>query len=280
MPTEEENVLFLYLVLTHSGAPNIDWDAVGTAMDLNKGAVTKRWTRLRNAMENHQQPSGSVYKFLWLCVKHSTRDKGLDWVDIAKKCGTTSGAASKRYSRMKQAFNAGVDAPGGSSASTTPKTPKKTPSKKKVVDADNGGTPTATPKKTPSKKKVADADDDGTPTATPKRKRATPKATKIKVDHGDEASDEDDGMADKEESPTKKVKPTKPKGEDTQVIKKEELGLSTPPADADSMDSKVEDKFIDANEWVNDLVANHDDGEETLHREELETVVGVVDLTG
>lgn len=32
----------------------------------------------------------------------------MDWVDIAAKCNTTAGAASKRYSRMKQAFENGT----------------------------------------------------------------------------------------------------------------------------------------------------------------------------
>jgi hypothetical protein len=48
---------------------------VGAAMDLKKGAVTKRWSRLKTSMDANQTPSASVYKFLWLCVKHSTREK-------------------------------------------------------------------------------------------------------------------------------------------------------------------------------------------------------------
>jgi hypothetical protein len=53
----------------------IDWDAVGGAMDLKKGAVSKRWSRLKMSMEKGETPSGSAYKFLWICLKHSTRDK-------------------------------------------------------------------------------------------------------------------------------------------------------------------------------------------------------------
>jgi hypothetical protein len=44
-------------------------------MDLKKGAVTKRWSRLKKAMENEEAPGPSVYKFLWLCVKHSSPNK-------------------------------------------------------------------------------------------------------------------------------------------------------------------------------------------------------------
>jgi len=118
-------------------------------MELSKGAVSKRWSRLKKTMQAGDTPTGSVYNFLWLCVKHSKRDAAMDWKDIAEKCGTTSGAASKRYSRMKQAFENGDAAPGGSN----PGSPvKNTPAKGKA---------------TPRKK--------GTAAPIPKRKRAAPK---------------------------------------------------------------------------------------------------------
>jgi hypothetical protein len=44
-------------------------------MDLKKGAASKRWSRLKASMEKGETPSGSAYKFLWICVKHSSRDK-------------------------------------------------------------------------------------------------------------------------------------------------------------------------------------------------------------
>jgi hypothetical protein len=81
-------------------------------------------------MDKGESPGGSTYSFLWLCVKHLKRDKVSDkivvsdhvapdagnsearipsqhannyeapnWAEIAKKCNTTTGAASKRYSR-------------------------------------------------------------------------------------------------------------------------------------------------------------------------------------
>jgi hypothetical protein len=127
----------------------------------------------------------------------------MDWKDIAEKCGTTSGAASKRYSRMKQAFENGDAAPGGGSNPGSPV--KNTPAKGKA---------------TPRKKKGAAASDDDTTsaaTAIAKRKRAAPKKaeseeveddleedTKIKVDS--EAED-----VDVEAAPTKKAKVAKPK---------------------------------------------------------------------
>jgi hypothetical protein len=44
-------------------------------MNLKKGAVSKRWSRLKQSLEKGETPSGSVYTFLWLCLKHSSRDK-------------------------------------------------------------------------------------------------------------------------------------------------------------------------------------------------------------
>jgi hypothetical protein len=51
-----------------------------------------------------------------------TIEQIMNWNDIAEQCGTTSGAASKRYSRMKQAFEAGNAPPGSNPASPAPKT--------------------------------------------------------------------------------------------------------------------------------------------------------------
>lgn len=104
MPTDSENIHFLYLILTHGGAPNvrltltpisshsqlpclhnshsihqtnlskINWAAVATAMDLKSGAVSKRWYRLKQSMDKGETPAASNYPFLWLCVKHDKRE--------------------------------------------------------------------------------------------------------------------------------------------------------------------------------------------------------------
>ncbi|KAF2248662.1 hypothetical protein BU26DRAFT_377441, partial [Trematosphaeria pertusa] len=162
MPTEGENVQYLYLVLTNGGPPQIDMVAVSKALDLSPGATSKRWSRLKQAMEQGKYPSAGSYGFLWLCVKHSTRDKTPDWHSIAKACGTTPGAASKRYSRMKQAFEKGD----------------------------------ATPSSTTPTKSKATTNGDTTPTTTTKRKRvsATKKASKDvgKYKPGDEEPDDDE----------------------------------------------------------------------------------------
>ncbi|KAF2645281.1 hypothetical protein P280DRAFT_475841 [Massarina eburnea CBS 473.64] len=128
MPTEDENINFLYLVLTNSGPPTLDIPTISSALGLNNGATSKRWSRLRSAMEEGKNPGSTAYQFLWLAVKHSDREgKSLDWKDIAAKCNTTPGAAAKRYSRMKKAFEEGKDAPG--SVGGTPVKAKGMPSK-------------------------------------------------------------------------------------------------------------------------------------------------------
>ena len=80
-----------------------------------------------------------------------------DWEGIASQCNSTKGACSKRYSRLKLAFERG-DAPPSTPGKSIPSTPKKTPHKcKGNVDDDGDGTPSSTPKRkrTPTKK-VAD----------------------------------------------------------------------------------------------------------------------------
>ncbi|KAF1955725.1 hypothetical protein CC80DRAFT_78135 [Byssothecium circinans] len=165
MPTEEENLQFLYLVLTHGGQPNLNMTAIANDLGLSNGATSKRWSRLKQAVEAGKPPGPSAYEFLWLALKHNPRDKAPDWKDIAEQCNTTSGAASKRYSRMKQAFEKG-----------TPATPTSTPKRKR-------GETSSAKKKTPKaeeEKDVLDADGDDecedTPSKKPKTSNTKPKA--------------------------------------------------------------------------------------------------------
>ncbi|KAH7394935.1 hypothetical protein DE146DRAFT_615947 [Phaeosphaeria sp. MPI-PUGE-AT-0046c] len=202
MPTEEENTQYLYLILTHGGNPTVDWDAVSAAMDLKKGAVSKRWSRLKKSMEAGEAPSGSVYKFLWLCVKHSPRDKAPNWNEIAEKCGTTSGAASKRYSRMKQAFEAGGDPAASGSASSGAKTPAKaTPKRLKGAAADSEGTPTPKRKRANAKKKEEEVkkgleEDDTKQVQSAKKPKVIRKKTAVESKAADEGqADEDSSMS-------------------------------------------------------------------------------------
>ncbi|OAL54452.1 hypothetical protein IQ07DRAFT_269462 [Pyrenochaeta sp. DS3sAY3a] len=151
MPTEQENVLFLYQVLTNDGAPVIDWDAVAAELGLEKGAATKRWSRLKKAMDDGANPSPTSYALLWLCIKHRTHNTPMNWADIAGTCHTTPGAASKRYSRMKQAMEAGAAVPGAAmpdaeaasaavntaapEPKTTPKATRKKKARKVIADS-------------------------------------------------------------------------------------------------------------------------------------------------
>ena len=64
----------------------------------------------------------------------------MDWAGIARKCGTTPGAASKRYSRMKQAFNK------GDAATTTPSKSKN--DSKGALPSSEGSTPCPKRKRT------------------------------------------------------------------------------------------------------------------------------------
>jgi hypothetical protein len=207
-------------------------------MDLKKGAVSKRWSRLKKAMENGEAPGGSVYKFLWLCLKHSNRDKvgthcqrplhagffsahvltitqAMDWNVIADQCGTTAGAASKRYSRMKQAFESGADAPGSNAGSPAPTTPSKATPRKKTAAADGQAMP------------------------TPKRKRATPKKKTV----SEEPEDEDEEIKIKPEqnevkkTPKKKVKVAPKPKPMTQFIMLPPPNLNGEDEDDDVIDS-------------------------------------------
>ena len=123
--------------------------------------------------------------------------QGFDWESIAEQCGSTKGAVSKRFSRMKLAFERG-DAPPPSTPTNGSKAaanPKKTSSKAKVkTEEDDEGTPTTTPKRkrTPSKKKMdytEAEDDDEELDEKPKRAKSTPKA-KPRPKNGVRASDE------------------------------------------------------------------------------------------
>lgn len=110
----------------------------------------------------------------------------MDWAAIAEACGTTKGAASKRYSRLKLAFERGEGPPASSVNNGTPKsTPKKATPKKATPKAASKATPEVA---SPSPfKNIAPKPDGWTPinasqedpaTSPPsvsKRKRAAPK---------------------------------------------------------------------------------------------------------
>ncbi|KAI8942676.1 hypothetical protein NX059_000726 [Plenodomus lindquistii] len=255
MPTDSENIHYLYLVLTHDGPPTIDWAPVGAAMDLKPGAVSKRWSRLKQSMEKGETPPASNYPFLWLCVKHNKRDKVPNWNEIAAKCNTTSGAASKRYSRMKQAFE--QDVPPATSSPV-----KNTPSKLKIPS-------------TPKYKKTSagtgeNGDDDRmlTPTPTPKRKRASPTKKKIAVaEEKDisepESNDYEDDAGEYMPKRTKSTKTTTPNPKRKAKLEEIEVPVETTSDREGTVKREMTDEtdaFYDAQEHVGgEEVAVRDD---------------------
>ncbi|KAF1927984.1 uncharacterized protein M421DRAFT_5647 [Didymella exigua CBS 183.55] len=232
MPTTEENIQFLYLILTQGGAPTVDWHPICAALSLEKGAVTKRWSRLKQAMEKGEKPAESNYEFLWLMVTHSTRDKKYDWDAIAQACNSTKGACSKRYSRMKLAIERG-DAP--------PSTPLK--SKKDAA---------ATPKTTPARIEVKSEEDDaGTPTPTPKRKRAL---AKNYTEAEDDEDEQDEKLKRAKSTPKSKPRPTNAfRASDERDTEEASTTIQGEPFDEDG------DVFTDALEHASADVA--DEGE-------------------
>ncbi|XP_014562763.1 hypothetical protein COCVIDRAFT_83326 [Bipolaris victoriae FI3] len=189
MPSDSENITYLYQVLTHNGPPTIDWEAVSAALDLNKGAVMKRWSRLKSAVERQQTSSSSSYPFLWLCAKHSTRTNPINWEVIATACNTTTGAASKRYSRMKLAFERGDAVP----SSPVKASPAKTKAACKPVTKDEPGasenfktSPNAKRKRSVLKTTTALDDEDKESDVKPKRgKRNMTKKAAVKEEYED-----------------------------------------------------------------------------------------------
>jgi hypothetical protein len=170
---------------------------------------------------------------MWLITTQA-----MDWNDIASKCGTTSGAASKRYSRMKQAFEAGGAPPAGNPASPA--------SKAAAVD--------------------------GEATPTPKRKRAIKKKVASEDEVEAEIKSERDAEEDEDMHTPKKARITEPKATPTLKSKaKGKTNVKIDDADVpmmttetatvvkDEVEDEAGDTFIDAKEWIKDLVPGQDD---------------------
>jgi hypothetical protein len=170
----------------------------------------------------------------------------MDWKEIAEQCNTTAGAASKRYSRMKQAFETGGGPPGSNTASPAPKTPSKA---------------------TPRKAKATTPEGEATP--TPKRKRATPKKPAVREEDMEAKPDienddhEDVGRPKK----AKVVRPkanSKPKADSSVLLKKEAIVPEPMNGIKNEIEPEAED-FVDAREWVHDLVGGSTTTDEEGH---------------
>jgi hypothetical protein len=148
---------------------------------------------------------------------------------------------------MKQAFEAGEGPPDSKANSPAPKTPRKATPKKAKTD-------------TP----------DGEATPTPKRKRASPKKKALNDSEDSEIKPEPE--SDTEDTPdikklkvtTPKATPKKRKADETDKTEQQETDEATPTNMTtefikSEIEDELEDTFIDASKWVNDLVPGEDD---------------------
>jgi hypothetical protein len=159
----------------------------------------------------------------------------MNWNEIAEQCNTTAGAASKRYSRMKQAFEAGGGPPGSNPASPAPKTLSKT-----------------------TRRKAKATTTDGEATPIPKRKRATLKKKAVGEEEMEAKSDveydeEDMGGTKKAKVVRPKATP-KPKADSNVLVKKEAILPEPTNGIENEIEAEVED-FVDAQEWANSVDA-------------------------
>ncbi|KAF2121531.1 hypothetical protein BDV96DRAFT_594722 [Lophiotrema nucula] len=276
MPTDEENVQYLYLVLTHGGMPTIDWDKVTEDLELKKGATMKRWSRLKAAMTEGKPAGPTAATFLWLLVKHSARDKAMDWNEVAEKCGTTPGAASKRWSRLKQSIENG-DGPPTPAAKEKADGEKKSPAKerapKKAADdktaADGiknegegeGEEEKPKPKKSTPKKRAPkavkeDADPEGDLDGEEK-----PKKPAAKGKRGIKASE---GSDDNDEKPQKRARATK---KTAAAVKKEPSASPDDAVDAASGSQDVIKEVPTAAEGEDEGDGTFQEANEQIHEE-------------
>ncbi len=68
----------------------IDMAALSKALNLNMGAVSKRWSRLKQAMDAGKHPGPTAYELLWKAIKYSR---------VKDKVSSTSNLASAHYGR-------------------------------------------------------------------------------------------------------------------------------------------------------------------------------------
>lgn len=126
----------------------------------------------------------------------------MDWEAIAKLCNSTKGACSKRYSRLKTAFENGDAAPkmptkGSNSAPTTPSKITQKSTATAESDDDDTGIPTPTPKRKRAlaqenpecEVKATSETDEEEAFIKPKRVKSTPRS-KAKPKNGFRASDQ------------------------------------------------------------------------------------------
>jgi hypothetical protein len=49
----------------------VKWEPICSELKLEKGAATKRWSRLKQSVEKGEDPPASAQQLLWLMLKNS-----------------------------------------------------------------------------------------------------------------------------------------------------------------------------------------------------------------
>jgi hypothetical protein len=205
----------------------------------------------------------------------------MDWAAIADVCNTTKGAASKRYSRLKLAFERG-DGPPASSANggTSKSTPKKATPKKATKKDESTTTPESAPKS--SFRKIApkpagwtpinapSEDPETPPPSAPKRKRAAPKK---KVNEEPITTEAEEGEDAAEEKPSKRPRARVSKKKT--VVKDEVVdGKLTPGTDGQSAALSTpspEDGHVIKNERAESVEGIEDEGDSAADHDYLQS---------
>jgi hypothetical protein len=54
----------------------VKWEPICSELNLEKGAATKRWSRLKQSVEKGEDPPASAQQLLWLMLKNSDMGEG------------------------------------------------------------------------------------------------------------------------------------------------------------------------------------------------------------
>ncbi|GME27260.1 putative mannan endo-alpha-mannosidase dcw1 [Neofusicoccum parvum] len=189
MPTELENAKFMFQVLQFSNATGFNYKVIGDACNISAGAANKRMSRLKQAVKAGKE-TGLDVRFLWSCIQNS--DMGtINFQTLGAELNLSAGAASKRWSRLKQTLERGeMGAPapskgGGAAGKKETGAGSGAGRKRKAAEAENDEGDGSVAKKgkndTAASSKIKNEDDDNdaaelTKPATSNKKAAVRKA--------------------------------------------------------------------------------------------------------
>lgn len=63
--------LLTLLFRARANTYQVKWEPICEELDLEKGAATKRWSRLKQSVEKGEDLPGSAQQLLWLMLKNS-----------------------------------------------------------------------------------------------------------------------------------------------------------------------------------------------------------------